>query len=80
MQHPTPIILSNTNRTRIKPLLITQVCAPVLWEQSVRKMASLGVERFVEIGPGKVLSGLVKRIAKESLVANVENIATLKAL
>ncbi len=70
----------NTNRTRIKPLLITQVCAPVLWEQSVRKMVALGVERFVEIGPGKVLSGLVKRISKESLVDNVENITTLKAL
>jgi len=70
----------NTNKTRIKPLLVTQVCAPVLWEQSVRKMASLGVERFVEIGPGKVLAGLVKRIAKEALVGNVEDIASLKAL
>ncbi len=70
----------NTNKTRIKPLLVTQVCAPVLWEQSVRKMASLGVETFVEIGPGKVLSGLVKRIVKEALVGNVEDIASLKAL
>jgi len=70
----------NTNKTRIKPLLVTQVCAPVLWEQSVRKMASLGVESFVEIGPGKVLSGLVKRIVKEALVGNVEDIASLKAL
>lgn len=70
----------NTNKTRIKPLLVTQVCAPVLWEQSVRKMTSLGVERFVEIGPGKVLSGLVKRIVREALVDNVENIASLKAL
>jgi [acyl-carrier-protein] S-malonyltransferase len=70
----------NTDTTRIKPLLVTQLCAPVLWEQSVRKMASLGVERFVEIGPGKVLSGLVKRITKEALVSNVEDIASLKAL
>jgi [acyl-carrier-protein] S-malonyltransferase len=70
----------NTNQARIKPLLVTQLCAPVLWEQSVRKMASLGVDRFVEIGPGKVLSGLVKRITKEALVGNVEDIASLKAL
>lgn len=70
----------NTNKTRIKPLLVTQVCAPVLWEQSVRKMASLGVERYVEIGPGKVLSGLVKRINKEAIVDNIEDITSLKAL
>lgn len=70
----------NTNKTRIKPLLVTQVCAPVLWEQSVRKMASLGVERYVEIGPGKVLSGLVKRIIKEAIVDNIEDITSLKAL
>ena len=69
----------NTNKTRIKPLLVTQVCAPVLWEQSVHKMVSLGVERFVEIGPGKVLSGLVKRITKEALVNNIENLPSLKA-
>lgn len=70
----------NTNKTRIRPFLVTQVCAPVLWEQSVRKMASLGVDRFVEVGPGKVLSGLVKRIVREALVDNVEDIASLKAL
>ncbi|NVN89512.1 MAG: ACP S-malonyltransferase [Desulfuromonadales bacterium] len=70
----------NTNKTRIRPLLVTQVCAPVLWEQSVRKMVSLGVERFVEIGPGKVLSGLVKRIIKEAIVDNIEDITSLKAL
>ena len=70
----------NTDKTRIKPLLVTQLCAPVLWEQSVLKMASLGVERFVEVGPGKVLSGLVKRIIKGALVDNVEDITSLKAL
>jgi len=70
----------NTDSARIKPLLVTQVCAPVLWEQSVCKMISLGVDRFVEVGPGKVLSGLVKRIAKESLINNVEDLVSLKAL
>jgi [acyl-carrier-protein] S-malonyltransferase len=70
----------NTNKLKIKSLLVDQVCAPVLWDQSVHEMVSLGVEKFIEIGPGKVLSGLVKRIAKEVAVTNVENIASFKAL
>jgi [acyl-carrier-protein] S-malonyltransferase len=43
-------------------------------------MVSLDVTRFIEIGPGKVLSGLVKRIAKDVSVANVEDVNGLKAL
>lgn len=70
----------NTDTARVKQLLVTQVCAPVLWEQSVCKMVSLGVDRFVEVGPGKVLSGLVKRIHRESIINNVEDITSLKAL
>src|SRR6185369_3877185 len=56
----------NSDKGRVRPLLVTQVCAPVLWEQSVTTMAALGVTEFIEIGPGKVLSGLVKRITKEA--------------
>jgi len=70
----------NTDTARIKPLLVAQVCAPVRWEQSICKMMSLGVDRFVEVGPGKVLSGLVKRITKEAMINNIEDIASLKAL
>jgi [acyl-carrier-protein] S-malonyltransferase len=70
----------NADRERVKPLLVSQVCEPVLWEQSVTAMAAQGVARFVEIGPGKVLSGLVKRITKEVEIANIEDIAGLKAL
>ena len=71
--------LPNSDKSQIKPLLVTQVCAPVLWEQSVMAMAALGVSRFVEIGPGKVLSGLVKRISKEVVIANVGDLDGLKA-
>lgn len=71
---------ANTEKGRVCDLLISQVCAPVLWEQSVAEMAALGVTRFVEIGPGKVLSGLVKRITKEVATANIEDMATLKAV
>lgn len=70
----------NQAKERVKDLLVTQVCAPVLWEQSVTAMVALGVSRFVEIGPGKVLSGLVKRISKEVSTANVEDLASLKSL
>ncbi len=70
----------NQDKLRVKPLLVTQVCAPVLWEQSVNAMAALGVTKFIEIGPGKVLSGLVKRISKEVVTLNVEDLSTLKAL
>ncbi|KAA0895193.1 ACP S-malonyltransferase [Oryzomonas rubra] len=70
----------NADSNRVKPLLVTQVCAPVLWQQSVTGMVELGVTRFVEIGPGKVLSGLVKRISKEVEIANIEDSAGLKTL
>lgn len=70
----------NQNKERVRSLLVDQVCAPVLWEQSVNTMAGLGATRFVEIGPGKVLSGLVKRITKEVSTANVEDLASLKLL
>ncbi|GFE61214.1 ACP S-malonyltransferase [Geobacter sp. AOG2] len=69
----------NSDNGRVKELLVAQVCAPVLWEQSVNAMVGQGVEKFVEIGPGKVLSGLVKRITKEVEIANIEDIAGLKA-
>ena len=70
----------NSDKDRVKPLLVTQVCSPVLWEQSVSAMADLKVTRFIEVGPGKVLSGLVKRISKDVTTANVEDVATLKLL
>ena len=69
----------NSDKERVKPLLVTQVCSPVLWEQSVNAMSALGVTKFVELGPGKVLSGLVKRINKEAVLANIEDVAGVKA-
>ena len=71
---------ANADSGRVRELLITQVCAPVLWSQSVEEMIRLGVGTFIEIGPGKVLSGLVKRISKEPATFNVEDVAGLKTL
>lgn len=69
---------ANSTKNQVKPLLVTQVCSPVLWEQSVNTMSALGVTRFVELGPGKVLSGLVKRINKQVVTANIENVDGIK--
>jgi len=71
---------ANKEKGRVRELLVSQVCAPVLWEQSITAMVSAGVNRFIEIGPGKVLSGLVKRITKEVTTANIEDLVTLKIL
>lgn len=70
----------NSDAGRVKELLVAQVSAPVRWDESVQKMAELGVDRFIEIGPGKVLAGLVKRIAKGAAAQSVEDVAGLKAL
>jgi len=57
--------------------LVRQVTAAVLWQQSVELLVGQGVDTFVEIGPGGVLSGLVKRIAKGVRTLNVEDPASL---
>lgn len=56
-----------------------QTYSPVLWTQSVQAMARAGVTRFIEFGPGKVLSGMVKKIVKEAEVVSLENAEALKA-
>lgn len=61
----------------IRELLIEQVKKPVRWEESVRHLVSLGVTTMIECGPGRVLKGLVKKIAPEVTVYNVEDSKTL---
>ena len=60
--------------------LVRQVSAPVLWQDCVRKLIELGGTHFVEIGPGKVLSGLMRRIDRQPASSNVEDPASLEAL
>jgi [acyl-carrier-protein] S-malonyltransferase len=59
--------------------LAEQVSAPVLWQQSIAGLAALGVGRFVELGPGRVLAGLVKKIASGVEVASAERPAEIEA-
>ena len=68
----------NGDAARILPLLLEQVSAPVRWLECVQTLQAQGVTKVVELGPGKVLSGLVKRIAKDVEVFNVEDSASLE--
>ncbi|MCK4535718.1 MAG: ACP S-malonyltransferase [Desulfuromonadales bacterium] len=62
----------NRDETRVRDLLVQQVSAPVRWEESIRTMLDLEVDHFIEIGPGKVLAGLMKRAAKGAVIQNVQ--------
>jgi [acyl-carrier-protein] S-malonyltransferase len=64
---------------RVKELLVRQVDHPVRWEETVRGMADAGVTHILEIGPGKVLAGLVRRIAKEIEVVSVGTVDGIEA-
>jgi [acyl-carrier-protein] S-malonyltransferase len=59
--------------------LVRQVTAPVRWEEIVLRLVKEGVTVCVEVGPGKVLSGLIRRIAPDVTVLNVEDRASLTA-
>ncbi|WP_251712521.1 ACP S-malonyltransferase [Lactococcus ileimucosae] len=78
-------LISNTTAkvmqdSEIKELLTRQVMEPVRFYESVETMKALGVERFIEVGPGKVLSGFIKKIDKEASFTNVEDLVSLNAL
>ncbi|HYO95401.1 MAG TPA: ACP S-malonyltransferase [Polyangiaceae bacterium] len=70
----------NRDADRVRELLVRQIDRPVLWEQSVSLMAEAGVTHALEIGPGKVLAGLAKRIDKRIAVLNVSDPAGVAAI
>ncbi len=65
------------DKSGVKDLLIRQVSNSVLWEECVNSMLKDGVDTFVEIGPGKALSGFIKKISKDVRVFNVEDMDSL---
>lgn len=69
---------ANDDAGKVCDKLTNQVSSPVRWLQSVEMMAANGVEKFIEIGPGKVLTGLVRQIRKDAAYANVENTESLR--
>lgn len=66
-----------TSATAIRDLLIRQVSSPVRWEESVRRMIADGVELFIEVGPGRALSGFLKKTDRKLQVFNIEDAASL---
>ena len=77
---PKPSIISNvtakdeTDVDKIRPLLIDQITSRVRWRESIDFMIKQGVASFLEIGPGKVLSGLVKKINRNVKISNINSI------
>jgi len=61
----------HTDPAEMRALLVRQVLNPVRWEETIRNLLADGVERFYEIGPGKVLAGLLKRISRKTECKNV---------
>ena len=78
-------VISNVNAlphgipTAICERLVTQVCASVRWEESMRVLLAQGFTRFIELGPGTALSGFMKRIDKTAQMLNVADAASLEA-
>ena len=81
---PKPNIISNVTAkeendvNKIKPLLIDQITSRVRWRESVNYMTKSGVTKFLEIGPGKVLSSLVKKINRDVEISNINSIEDIK--
>ncbi|WHH59412.1 ACP S-malonyltransferase [Petroclostridium sp. X23] len=77
-------VIANVNaeyikeKDQIKELLIKQVSNSVKWENSIKKMIEDGVDTFIEVGPGKALSGFVKKIDKTVNIYNVEDVSSLQ--
>ena len=84
-KNPNKKIISNVTATetmspeKIKDLLIEQIYSSVRWRESIINMSSMGVKTFVEIGPGKILSGMVKRTIKDISCFSINTIDDIKS-
>ena len=80
------ILISNvtaeeiSNIEDLKSLLIKQIEKRVRWRESILNMINKGVNQFIEIGPGKVLSGLVKRINKDVKISSINSQSDIESL
>ncbi len=66
------------SRERTKDLLVRQIISPVRWRETIERMAAMGVDTIVEIGPKRILSGLIRRIDRRLRLLNVEDEASLE--
>jgi [acyl-carrier-protein] S-malonyltransferase len=65
-------------RERSRELLVRQIVSPVRWVETIERMAAMGVDTIVEVGPKRVLSGLIRRISRQIRLLNVEDEASLE--
>ena len=72
------LVVEYKNLDEIKGLLIKQIESPVRWRESIEYMISNNSTTFVEIGPGNVLSGLIKRINKEVEILNIDTVEDIQ--
>ena len=85
INEPKKVIYSNvlgkpySKQDDIRDLLRKQIMSPVLFEDSINHMLDQGIDTFIELGPGKTLSGFVKKIDKKASVYNIEDLDTLKS-
>ena len=68
----------NFSLCKVRDLLTRQVSSSVRWQQSVEAMIADGTDTFVEIGPGKTLSGFMKKISRDVKVMNIEKLADME--
>ena len=68
------------NKDELKKLLIEQIESRVRWRESINKMINDGINHFIEIGPGKVLTGLIKRINKDVKLNTINQQSDIKDL
>jgi [acyl-carrier-protein] S-malonyltransferase len=82
--NPSIPVIANTTATplvtaeAVKTELRNQLTSPVQWQRTVEYMAGKGVSTFFEFGPGKVLTGLIKRISKEAKLINISDLVSVK--
>jgi [acyl-carrier-protein] S-malonyltransferase len=86
IQEPTIPVIGNTTATpmttaeSVKAELINQLSNPVQWQRTVEYIFNKGVPTFIEIGPGKVLTGLIRRINKEAKTINIGDLEAVRTL
>ena len=68
------------NSENIKELLVKQISSTVKWRDSIINMSTSGVKNFIELGPGKALSGMIKRTIKEANCFSINSITDIKNL
>src|SRR5919205_3402652 len=61
----------------VRSLMVGQLTGPVRWTQSIQRLQQLGVDTFVEVGPGRTLTGLVKKTLPKAVLHNIEDMASL---